>query len=48
MYKKGVPLIGQRKSKYFSKLQILRFNKKAKELNAEGKGDQACFYFFKL
>lgn len=48
LYKKGVPLIGQRKSKYFSKLQILKYNKKAQEFNALGKGDQACFYFFKL
>lgn len=46
-YKNGIPLVSQRKSN-FSKKQIQNFRNKAKELNSNQQGDQACFLLQKI
>lgn len=51
LYKKNLSLrdeTGARKrSNYFTRMQINQFRKQASVLNAEHKGDQACFYLYK-
>jgi 2-polyprenyl-3-methyl-5-hydroxy-6-metoxy-1,4-benzoquinol methylase len=53
-YKKGIPLHDGRSYKFgiegsiFTKNEILKFQKKAEELNAAERGDQACFLLRKI
>ncbi|WP_111669068.1 class I SAM-dependent methyltransferase [Algoriphagus litoralis] len=47
LYRKGEILDVGKVSKYFSTEERLAMQKKALQLNQEGKGDQACFYFRK-
>jgi 2-polyprenyl-3-methyl-5-hydroxy-6-metoxy-1,4-benzoquinol methylase len=46
-YLRGIPFAEQLKSPPFSKLERNKFDEKAKVLNQEGRGDQACFFLQK-
>ncbi|MEX2511831.1 MAG: class I SAM-dependent methyltransferase [Cyclobacteriaceae bacterium] len=47
LYAKGIPFYGETSRKLISKEDFIRFKKKSLQLNKEGKGDQAAFYFRK-
>ena len=47
-YVRGIPFAEQLKSPPFSKLERNKFDEKAKVLNQEGRGDQACFFLQKI
>ena len=47
-YVRGIPFIEQLRSPPFSKIERNKFDEKAKVLNQEGRGDQACFFLSKI
>jgi SAM-dependent methyltransferase len=47
LYKRKLPLRGTDPTAEFTGQELAHFEQKSQELNRLGKGDQACFYFFK-
>ncbi|HEV2132304.1 MAG TPA: class I SAM-dependent methyltransferase [Longimicrobiaceae bacterium] len=43
LYRRGIPLSAARES--FARGELARFRRQARKLNAQGRGDQAAFYF---
>jgi SAM-dependent methyltransferase len=46
-YERGIPFEEQLNAPPFSKLELNKLDEKAKVLNQEGRGDQACFFLWK-